>query len=282
MGDYIYIINSRGEKEPFSLKKVRRSARRVGASRELAKEIAGVLQKEAYPGIRSSEIFRRIKQILHRETPGAALRFNLKKAMRKLGPTGFPFEKYIGEIFKYNGFEVKLNPYIPGFCCRSYELDLLARKDNLLYVGECKYHHLPQERVDLGVALANYARFLDIKKGAFLKRESFRGLQVRSILVTNTKFTAKAMKYCRCNGVEVLGWNCPRNKGLEHLIDSQKLYPITILPSLKGYLQEIFVARKMMLAKDILKINPFYLAQKTGVSETKLEQLIKEANTLLG
>ena len=281
MTQNVYIVNSRGEKEPFSLWKVRRSARRVGASPGLSEEIAEILSKEVYSGMPTSEIFKRIKQILHKRKPPAALKFSLKEAMRKLGPTGFPFEKYIGAILRYNGFEVKLNPLIPGYCCSPYELDFLARKGNILYIGECKYHHLSQERVDESVALANYARFLDIMRGSFFKKSAYKGLDIKSILVTNTKFTTRAMRYCRCNGVELLGWNCPRGRGLEHLIDSQKLYPITILPSLRGFMREVLIQRKIILAKDILNINPDYFSRTTGISKDKFSLLVQEAQTVL-
>lgn len=42
----IFVINLRGEKEPFSFQKVYQSARNVGASKELAFEIAKKLKKK--------------------------------------------------------------------------------------------------------------------------------------------------------------------------------------------------------------------------------------------
>ena len=104
----LYVINSRGEKEPFSLKKVYRSCRRVGASKNLAKRVSKEIEKRVYPGIKTSEIFKWVKRLLSREAPASVIRFSLKEAMRKLGPSGFDFEKYIGEIFSRNGFEVKI------------------------------------------------------------------------------------------------------------------------------------------------------------------------------
>ncbi|MDP2930396.1 MAG: ATPase, partial [bacterium] len=109
-----YVINSRGEKEPFSFGKVYGSARKVGASKKLAREIAEIIGREAYPGIKTFEIFRKVRKLLNREIPKAALRFNLKKAMQALGPTVFPFEKYIGDVFSRQGFKVKLNQIVPG------------------------------------------------------------------------------------------------------------------------------------------------------------------------
>ena len=130
----LFVTKFNGEKELFSIKKVYRSARRVGASEELAKKIARIIEKEAYSGIKTSEIFKKVKKLLQQEVPRAALRFNLKEGIKKSGPTGFPFEQYIGAIFSENGFKVKLNQRVSGFCCKKYEIDFLAKKDNSLYV----------------------------------------------------------------------------------------------------------------------------------------------------
>ncbi len=271
------IINARGEKEPFSLNKVYQSARRVGASKALAQEIAKTLQKEVYPGIKTKKIFKRVKSMLHQTTPRAALRFNLKEGMRKLGPTGFPFEKYIGEILISKGFEVKYNRHLAGRCV-TYEIDFLAKKGKFLYIGECKYRRRSGERVDLQVSLANYARFLDLKEALGKKSKD---LTIEGLLVTNTKFTSQALRYCSCVGIELLGWNWPKGDGLEDLIDSEKLYPITILPSFKGHLIDVFSAKKMMLVKDLLEDSPGKIARRLNLSKGHIDPLIKEAKILL-
>lgn len=247
MNEKIYVINLRGEKEPFSFQKVYQSAKNVGASKEVALEIASQIEKEVFPGISTTKIFDRIFELLLKKSPQSAIRFNLKRAMEKLGPTGFPFEKFIGKIFEAEGFEVKLNLTIPGHCT-GYEIDFFAKRGNLIYIGECKYHQLPGGRVDLQDALANYARFLDIERGRFLNSN----MVYKSILVTNTKFTEKAIKYSNCVGVELLGWKYPPEKSLEKLIEKNQLFPITILPSITAKLAKILIENNFILVKDLL------------------------------
>ena len=75
----IYVINFRGERKPFSLRKVYRGARKVGASKKLAQEISQVIQMEAYPGIKTLEIFKRIKELLNRESLKLGIKFSLKE-----------------------------------------------------------------------------------------------------------------------------------------------------------------------------------------------------------
>lgn len=268
-----YVVKFNGEEEPFLSEKVYQSALRVGASKQLAEDISRKIEKQVYPGIKTSEIFKQVKEALNQEIPHSALRFNLKKAIRKLGPTGFPFEKYIGEILSSQGYQIKLNQTIPGFCSE-YEIDFIAQRDSFVYIGECKYRNLFDGRVHSKDALANYARFLDISQGNF-----FKSNELKSLLVTNTKFTSRALTYSQCVGVELLGWRYPRNKGLEYLIENQKLYPITVLPSLNKYLAEVFSANGIMLVKDILDKNR--IIKLTNLPEKKLNLLFKQAQLLL-
>jgi Holliday junction resolvase len=277
----LFVTNAAGEKEPFSYKKIYRSAKRAGASGQFARKISDILFKEAYPGIKTSEIFKRIKELLHEELPQVALRFNLKEAMRRLGPTGFPFERYVAEILKSLGYQVKINQFLPGRCLPSYEIDFIAEKDNIIYVGECKYKHLFGERVHHVYTLANYARFLDILNGRYFKASRYRGREIRTMMVTNTKFTSTTQDYARCVGIDLLGWNYPKDRGLERLIDQEGLYPVTILPALRGYLQDIFTKEKIVLVKDVLKIDPQKFAKRFRVPMSQIESLVKQAKTLL-
>ncbi len=278
----LYVINLTGEKEPFSFQKIYRSARRAGASEKVAWSIAGILQKEAYPGIRTSKIFKRVKNLLRQQTPKAALKFNLKEGMRKLGPTGFPFEKYIGEVLKREGFKVEINQYLPGLCVKDYETDFIARKENLIYIGECKYRNQLGDRVHSYDALANYARFQDILAGPKFKANQYRSSTIKSMLVTNTKFTDRTKDYSSCVGVELLGWKYPKNRGLERLIDEKGLYPITILPSFQESMRDVFVSQGIILAENVLRIDPQEFSKRVRLSLGQLQPLIKEAKILLG
>ena len=266
----IFVINLRGEKEPFSFRKVYQSARNVGAPKEVALKIATTIEDEVFDGISTSQIFDRIFELLLKESLQSAIRFNLKKAMEKLGPTGFPFEKFVAKIFDFEGFETKTNQIIPGFCV-NYEIDFVAKKERLVYIGECKFRHEAGGRVDLKSALANYARFLDIQKGKFLNS----GFNYKSILVTNTKFTIEAIKYSECVGVKLLGWKYPKGKGLEFLIEKNKLYPITILPSLNHQMANELISQGIVLVKDVLE------EKFEKIKIPKKEKILKEAKILL-
>lgn len=269
------ITNARGEKEFFSPKKILRSAKRVGATDQEARKIANIIETEAYSGMKTSDISLLVKEILEKKDKKAFMRFNLKEAMRKLGPTGYSFEKFVGEIFKSMDYKVKLNLLLSGECV-NYEIDLLAEKNDFIYIGECKYHQLPDGKVDLQVALANYARFDDI-----MSVGKFRDKEIKSILVTNTKLTTEAIRYSEGKGIDLLGWRYPSEQGLEYLIESRGLYPLTILPSFSGKLAELLINRKAMLVKTILKMRDEGFPDEKEFYAEGFDKLVKEAEVLL-
>jgi len=275
----VFVINSRGEKEPFSFNKVYKSARRAGASSDLAFKIAKEIEKEVYPGIKTRKIFRRVLQLLAREDKPTGIRFNLKEAIRRLGPTGFPFEKYIGEIFKAEGYNVSFNLHLSGKCAVLYEIDFIAWNEKKVFVGECKFHKNPGERVDLKVALMNYARFLDLKESKYMQR--FNGLEIYPLIVTNTKFTNQVIRYSNCVGQKLLGWKYPRGEGLEKLVETNKLYPVTILPSFKRSMIEVFSQKRIMLVKDLFEHSKEELFESLHLPFKYFDKLLEEAKVLI-
>jgi hypothetical protein len=149
----------------------------------------------------------------------------------------------------------------------------------LLYVSECKFRQRAGERIDLSIVLMVWARFLDLNQGNYFKK--FTEYTIKPIIITNAKFTSQAIRYSNGMGIELLGWNYPKNRGLERIIENKKLYPITILPSLTNYLMGIFSSQKMMLVKDILNLDLKIFSKKTKIKESKILPLVEEAKILL-
>jgi hypothetical protein len=273
MASSINVINVQGEREPFSLKKVYRSVLRSGGSKELAHKISKEIETIIYPDISTKDIFKNIKSKLKKESIETAIKFSLKEGMRKLGPTGFLFERYIGDLFREHGYTVKNNKWLKGKCI-DYETDVLLEKNNTILIGECKYRNHSGERIDVSVCLKTYASFLDIKNGNGFKKE------IKPLVITNTKFTTKAIKYAECQGIELLGWNYPIDNGLERLIESKNLYPITVLPSFNQSFIEYFSNNEIMTVKDVLLIDVAKLSKKAKIPTSQLEKLKKEAQVL--
>jgi len=46
----------------------------------------------------------------------AGMRYSLKKALSSLGPSGYPFEQYVGRILQGHGYSVEVGRIIKGYC----------------------------------------------------------------------------------------------------------------------------------------------------------------------
>jgi len=277
MGE-LFVINNQKEKEKFSEEKVFRGCKNINCSDDLCKKIVEKVKKEVYPGITTREIFYKIRNILKREFFPLSIKFSLKEAMRKLGPSGFPFEKYVGSIFSSYGFKIKINQKIWGKCLKNYEIDFVAENNEKIYIGECKYRIKPTDVVDQTIALANYSRFLDINEGGFFKR--FR-VKKETVIVTNGRFSQEAMQYSRCKRMKILGWKYPQDRGLDYWIEKKKLYPVTILPSFRREYGKNFFEENKILVFDLLGVSIERLSSELKLPLGYAEKLAKEATLLL-
>jgi len=267
----VNVINALGKQELFSPQKVYNSLMRSGATSDIAKKITEKVEGKIRPNISTFEIYKIIKKDLIKEQKSSAIRFDLKYAIKKIGPDGFIFEKYIRGVFEELGFEVVNNQILKGKCI-SYEIDFIAKKDNIKYIGECKYRNSTGERIDVNVILKSFAVLDDLKNN-----NSFNNME--AMVVTNEKFTESAIKYAECKKIKLLGWRYPLNKGLESMIDENRAYPITILPSFnRNYLD--FFAKENVLSIKNLSDEKISLLKKYKIKENYLKTLRDEANLL--
>ncbi|TSE06523.1 hypothetical protein FOF46_18830 [Aquimarina algiphila] len=111
------ILKSTGEKVKFSLHKLRKSLQRSGADDKAIAYILDVVRDELYQGISTKEIYNRAFALLKKKKSVFASKYKLKKAIYELGPTGFPFERFVAAILKYSGYQVgnscQTDPPIP-------------------------------------------------------------------------------------------------------------------------------------------------------------------------
>lgn len=276
----IYVVKASGRREPFSFRKVFISAKRAGAKRDVAHSVAEKIQKEVYNGMTTQEVYNLVKGHLGRESLKASIRFSLKEAMRKLGPTGFNFEKYTADILERNGYTVTLNERVGGKCIPDYEIDFIARKKNNVYIGECKYRWSSGDKIDLKVALYSYARYLDIMEGDYFKSSEWKGMNVYPMVVTNTAFTSLVIKYAKCYDMQLLGWGYPKEMSMARVIEDQMLHPVTILPSYNKQYDEIFNKNNIIMVKEVAEVGEEGL-KKIGVKPEIASKLYYEAVELL-
>ena len=120
-----YIRKSSGEKQRFNLHKFRRSLFKAGAKERTISSIIEQIKK-AKPKS-TQEIHKLATTLLQKEAPPVADRYNLKRALMELGPHGYSFEKFIAQLFSYQGYKTEANVIIAGSCVE-HEVDVVAKK----------------------------------------------------------------------------------------------------------------------------------------------------------
>ncbi len=271
----IEIIKASGEKELFSPSKLESSLTKSGADETVIQTILATIQKELYPGITTREIYNRAYGLLKREQSVLASKYKLKKAIYELGPTGFPFERFVGEVLRYSGYSVQIGKIVEGFCV-SHEIDVLARKEHQVIIVECKFHGDRTKKCNVKVPLYIHSRFIDLKKS--WSDSNPKGKLTEAWLVTNTRFTKKALQYGDCVELYLLGWNHPKNNALKDRIDRLGLYPITVSHSLTKKEKQFLLSKDIVLCRQLL--NNLYHLDQLSVLPARIEKITKELRTL--
>ena len=261
-----------GELEPFSEDKLRKSLKRVRALPEVIDEIVEQVVSEIKDGASTSDIYSRAFSLLRKKHRLVAGRYRLKNAIMELGPTGYPFEKLVGEILKSQGFSVEVGKIAQGACV-AHEIDVVAVKANRHIMVECKFHNQQGIKSDVKVALYVQARFEDIRKK--WQAEPGHGEKFHQAwLITNTKLTSDAIKYANCVGINAIGWSYPPGEGLQDLIEESGLHPLTSLTTLSRAQKRQLTERGLVLCRDILKDKN--MLKEAGCDEAKTVLVIKE------
>jgi hypothetical protein len=264
------IYKSDGRLVKFSSQKVRRSLIRSGAPRDLANKITQQVEADIKTGMKTNDIYRLAFKLLKKEKKsGVAARYNLKQAILELGPTGFPFERFISRLFEKKGFATKVSQIYKGQCV-NHEVDVVVDSAHKTRLIECKFRNYPGSRVNVKIPLYIQSRFLDIKKGIRKTTKEYEPW-----IITNSTFSTDAITYAECIGMKIIGWRYPRNFGLEHLIEDMHLHPITCLSSLTKTQKQQLLRHDIVICKELFEKRKFL--QGIGVN---VGRLYKELETL--
>jgi hypothetical protein len=250
----IFVVKSTGEKELFDPKKLVSSLKKAGAGDSHANEIVAHIGNELMSGMTTSEIYRHAFELLRKVARPAAARYSMKRAIAELGPNGFPFEKFVAELFKARGFDAVTDQIVQGHCVE-HEIDVVAWRDKgmggELVMVEAKFHNEPGLKSDIKVALYVKARFDDLKEREYDYGDKKRKLTSWQ-LITNTKFSDRAIAYAECQELSLIGWNYPAKGNLEDLINESGLHPLTSLTTLSQTEKRLLLEEGLVLCKQLL------------------------------
>ncbi|WP_430425001.1 ATP cone domain-containing protein [Maribacter litoralis] len=271
----IDIIKSSGQKMKFSLDKLRNSLKHSGANHKLVEEIVSKVYDELFEGITSNEIYNRAYSLLKKNKSVFASKYKLKKAIYELGPTGFPFERFIAAILQFSGYEVDVDIKLNGACV-THEIDVIAEKNGSATLIECKFHNEEGRNCNVKIPLYIHSRYNDVK-AYWITNKNSKPLN-KGWVVTNTRFTEDALTYGKCADLYLLSWDFPKDDGLKDRIDRLGLYPITVSSLLSKREKQFLLSRNVVLCRQLVK-DKFYL-DHLGISTERKSKILDEISQL--
>ncbi len=264
------IVKADGTSEEFDPTKLEHSLRRAGASDDLIKSILDRILVDIGEEESTSSIYTKAFEYLKEGEHVPAARYAMRRALLELGPTGFPFEDFMGEIYRALGYTVRVGTIIEGRCVE-HEVDLIAEKGNECVAAELKFHNQAGFKTDTKVALYVHARFLDLQKSSDCK-------VTKPLLITNTKFTSGAIDYASCVGLDLISWSYPEKGNLQDLIQETKVYPITVLTTLNQEEKKMLMEASMPLCSAIAQDPDVML--RAGIHKNRIDAAIAESRAL--
>jgi len=275
MPNSVYIIKANGKKEIFDENKLFNSLKRAGASKDISEEITGRISKSILEGESTEEIYKRAFEILEEDKGSAVIKYSLRKALMDLGPTGFPFENFIAEIFRKKGFEVKTDVILRGKCVE-HEMDVVAWNKQKLIMTEVKFHNQRGIKSDLKVALYVKARFDDLAERKFNYGKE-RDLDERW-LITNTKFSTNAIKYSECSSINLVGWSYPVKGNLQDMVEETGVHPLTCIKGLTSIEKRELLDSGIISCKQAVENTD--ILRQVGMNDKKIAKIIKETRNI--
>lgn len=246
----IRVQKATGIWQEFSTYKLTKFLRRIKLPKEFIDPVVQKTLQGLHPETTTTEISTVVGNILQAlpDSEKYWARYILKPAIRKLGPDGHTFEQYVGQLFKNRGYYVDVSVILRGKCVR-HEVDVVANRQDEINIVECKFHNREGTRSDVTIAMYVEARFLDILEGHALGEN----ITTQTVwLGTNTKVTTDAYDYAKCKGMQILNADLPKKDGImDRCIANGKLMPISVLPMLSPYLNDMFVNKIITLGDFI-------------------------------
>lgn len=270
------IVKNSGNIVDYNPSKLEQSLMKSGASQRVVKTILEAIEKEIYEGISTKQIYKMAFGLLKKVSNSNAARYNLKEAIRLLGPAGFFFEKYIALLFSSENYQAVTNFILQGKCV-SHEIDVLVKKDSTIAMIECKFHMGKDANSDVKVPMYILSRFNDLKDNRhtiFTRNDTVS----KCWIVTNNRFTTDAIAFAKCSKLNLLSWNYPENDNLKTKNDTNYLYPITCLTTLSLAEKDKLLFLDVILVKEL--INNSESLEKIGLSSNRIKNVLKEASEL--
>ncbi len=272
----IYILKQSGEKVRYNPDQLRRSLERSGAGEEDIRIILQEVRTILYEGISTKKIYRIAYGLLRKRASHATTRYRLKQAIMDLGPTGYPFERFVAALLAHQGYRAETGVIVPGKCVQ-HEVDVVALKDHKKIMVECKFHHDQGTKSDVKVPMYIRSRFEDIRK-KLLQEHPGETFDFEGWLVTNTRFTEDAIRFGNCSGLHLISWDYPSKGSLRERIDLAGLYPVTCLHTLTRKEKKQLLEKEIVMCRELA--SDMSMLSFLGIPVARLKKISKELKLL--
>jgi hypothetical protein len=267
-----------GELVPFEPQILKNSLAKSGASEN---EVEAVFKKVIHrlvSGMTTREIYQIAFDELRSIRKSYAARYNLKKALRDLGPEGYYFEAWIARLFNQKKCQTLQGVTLQGHAV-SHEIDVVAVNDNELHLGECKFKNDSNAKTPVTTPMYFLSRFNDLKNIAF----EFFGKKMQPThpwIFTNAHFSSDAIEFSEYYGINLMAWNYPPGNSIKERVDRIALYPITCLTSLTAHQTQQLLKSGIVLVKELIDNRKVF--ELLQVSPAIEEEILLEAQELVG
>jgi len=268
----ILIKKASGETELFDVSKLKASLKNAGADDETTNEISADIENWVSNGITTGKIYARAYKLFRSKKGTGSLRYKLKQSLYDMGPTGYPFEYYVGELFKRLGYEVEVGQVVGGVSI-THEMDVIATKDAEQHLMECKFALDQGKRISIQVPLYVHSRVNDIVEKR-QEEKKYKNFTFTAWVVTNARFSADSIEYSRCKGIQLLGWDYPKDNSLKDLIEREMVFPVTIMKHLSNKEKQALMNDGIVTCSQLMN-NPNKL-NKLGLNKRQQRAVMNE------
>jgi len=272
----IQVIKHSGEKVPFDTEKLKSALTRSGVLPHEIDHVILEISKKLYNGISTRKIYQIAYSVIRKKSHNAAGRYRLKKAVLDLGPSGYPFEKFVGRLMAFKGYQTEVSKIIQGKCV-THEVDVIAKKENEHFYIECKFHK-DRGKNDVKIPMYIKSRFDDIRNNLGELKEN-KEVAIKGMLITNTRFTTDAQDFGKCSGLTLIGWDYPHHNNLRDWIDQAGFHPITSLASLTKKMAQALLEKDVILCCEIEQKQD--VLKSLGLRPNEIHKTIREAHEVM-
>ena len=272
------VIKATGEREKFDIAKLRRSLQNAGAEPPTVRSVIKHLEEHGFlqDGVTTKKIYHEAYRLIKKQSKRVAGHYKLKESLLELGPSGYPFEVLMSEIFRALGYQTEVGKIVEGKCI-SHEIDVIAKDEHEVIMMECKFHNRQKHHSNVIIPLYVQSRFQDVSEG-WQRANPSASRRYQGYAVTNTRFTQEAIDYARCVGLKLLSWNFPEGQGLKKLIEQTNIHPITSLSSLTKKDKRLLLKHKIVHCRQLLSRQK--ALHELEFNHVKISNIMNEAEGL--